>query len=122
MYLSQLQKDGKPFGADEIYKRVWLWLKERKCEKFVSSDTREHYAVMAARAVQCTRSVSEFGLLSKGNKGNIVESPFVSLEMSYTKQAEDFWKTIYAIVEQNASEVYGGSTPEDDLMTQLLNS
>ena len=35
-YLSALQKDGKPLGADEIYKETWLWLKERGCERLVN--------------------------------------------------------------------------------------
>ena len=35
-YLSAKQKDGRTLGADEIYKETYLWLKERKCEKFVN--------------------------------------------------------------------------------------
>ena len=35
-YLSARQKDGKPLGADEIYKETWIWLKNRGCEKLVN--------------------------------------------------------------------------------------
>ncbi|WP_449461004.1 DUF4314 domain-containing protein [Streptococcus suis] len=35
-YLSTKQKNGMPLGADAIYKEIWLWLKERHCEKLVN--------------------------------------------------------------------------------------
>lgn len=43
-YLSALQKDGKPLGADEIYKETWLWLKERGCERLVNKRLLESYS------------------------------------------------------------------------------
>ncbi len=41
-YLSALQKDGKPLGADEIYKETWLWLKERGCERLVNKRLKQN--------------------------------------------------------------------------------
>ena len=35
-YLSALQRDGKPLGADEVYKQTLAWLIGLKCEKYVS--------------------------------------------------------------------------------------
>ena len=35
-YLSAQQKNGKPLGADIVYKETWLWLKQRGCEKHVN--------------------------------------------------------------------------------------
>ena len=45
-YLSAQQKNGKPLGADIVYKETWLWLKQRGCEKHVNKRcwkaTRRH--------------------------------------------------------------------------------
>ena len=30
-FLSARQRNGKPLGADEIFRETWLWLKERGC-------------------------------------------------------------------------------------------
>ena len=40
-YLSAQQKNGKPLGADIVYKETWLWLKQRGCEKPVSLYTSD---------------------------------------------------------------------------------
>ena len=57
-YLSAKQKDGRTLGADEIYKETYLWLKERKCEKFVNSRLVEPYAQAFARYIQCEEAIS----------------------------------------------------------------
>ena len=57
-YLSAKQKDGRTLGADEIYKETYLWLKERKCEKFVNSRLVESYAQAFARYIQCEEAIS----------------------------------------------------------------
>ena len=36
-YLSEVQRDGKPLGADLVYKETWRWLDERGCAQFVAS-------------------------------------------------------------------------------------
>ena len=35
-YLSAKQRDGRPLGADEIFRETWIWLKERGCAKLVN--------------------------------------------------------------------------------------
>jgi hypothetical protein len=35
-YLRSKQKDGKPLGADALFKETWCWLRDRGCEKFVN--------------------------------------------------------------------------------------
>ncbi|NLL66518.1 MAG: hypothetical protein GX236_02300, partial [Clostridiaceae bacterium] len=32
-YLRSKQKDGKPLGADALFKETWCWLRDRGCEK-----------------------------------------------------------------------------------------
>ena len=48
-YLSAQQKNGKPLGADIVYKETWLWLKQRGCEKHVNKRLLESYSQAFAR-------------------------------------------------------------------------
>ena len=62
-YLSAQQKNGKPLGADIVYKETWLWLKQRGCEKHVNKRLLESYSQAFARFVQCEEALSTYGLL-----------------------------------------------------------
>lgn len=42
-YLSQLQRDGSPLGADEIYTETAEWLKKRGCSMLVNPRLLESY-------------------------------------------------------------------------------
>ena len=120
-YLSSLQKDGNPLGADEIYKETWLWLKERKCEKLVNKRLIESYAQAFARYIQCEQAVSTYGLLGKHpTTGGVITSPFVQMSSQFQKSANLIWYEIYDIVKQNCTDVYIDTS--DDLMERLLQS
>ncbi len=121
-YLPARQKDGKPLGADEIYKETWIWLKNRGCEKLVNKRLLESYSLAFARFIQCEEALSTYGLLGKHpTTGGVVASPFASLSQSYQKQANVLWYEIFDIVKQNCTTKFDGS-PQDDLMEQLLRS
>lgn len=120
-YLSALQKDGVPLGADEIYKETWLWLKERKCEKLVNKRLIESYAQAFARYIQCEQATSTYGLLGKHpTTGGVITSPFVQMSSQFQKSANLIWYEIYDIVKQNCTDVYVDTS--DDLMDRLLMS
>ena len=109
-YLSALQKDGKPLGADEIYKETWLWLKERGCERLVNKRLLESYSEAFARYIQCSEAVSKYGMLGKHpTTGAAIASPFTQLLMNFQKQANLLWYEIYDIVKQNCTEPFEGS-------------
>ena len=121
-YLSALQKDGKPLGADEIYKETWLWLKERGCERLVNKRLLESYSEAFARYIQCSEAVSKYGMLGKHpTTGAAIANPFTQLLMNFQKQANLLWYEIYDIVKQNCTEPFEGS-PQDSVMEQLLRS
>ena len=63
-YLSEVQRDGKPLGADIVYRETWRWLDERGCTRFVSKRLIEAYAQAFARYVQCEKAISSFGAIS----------------------------------------------------------
>mgnify|MGYP006932495645 CR=1 FL=1 len=119
-YLSAMQKDGKPLGANEIYKETWLWLKQRGCEKLINKRLIESYAQAFARYIQCEEATSSFGLLGRHpTTGGAIASPFVSMSQSYQKQANLIWYEIYDIVKQNCTTKFDGS-PQEDMMESLL--
>jgi hypothetical protein len=120
-YLSARQKDGKPLGADDLYAETWQWLKERRCERFVSPRLIEAYAQAFARYIQCEEAISQYGLLGKHpTTGGPVASPFVHMSQSFQKQANLLWYEIFDIVKQNCVTAFTGN-PQDDIMETLLS-
>ncbi len=120
-YLSARQKDGKPLGADLLFKETWHWLKERGCEKFVNPRLIEAYAQAFTRYIQCEEAISLYGLLGKHpTTGGAIASPFVQMSQSFQKQANLLWYEIFDIVKQNCTTAFVGN-PQDDIMEALLS-
>ncbi|MBQ6944439.1 MAG: terminase [Ruminococcus sp.] len=122
-YLSGLQRDGKPLGADEIYNKVCRWLTKLGCEKLINPTLVEQYAMSVARWVQCEEAISRLGLLGKhATTGSPCQSPFVHMSQNYMKQSNVLWATIQQIVKENCSVEVTGSNPENDMMEMLLRN
>lgn len=120
-YLSARQKDGKPLGADMLYKETWRWLKERGCERFINPRLIEAYAQAFTRYIQCEEAISLYGLLGKHpTTGGAITSPFVQMSQSFQKQANLLWYEIFDIVKQNCTTAFVGN-PQDDIMEALLS-
>lgn len=121
--LSALQRDGKPLQAEEIYRTTWKWLVERKCEKLVSPQVLERYAMCAARWIQCEESLTTYGLLGKHpTTGQPVTSPFVSMSANYMNRTNRLWNEIFQIVKENCAAEYAGDSPQEDVMERLLRA
>ncbi len=121
-YLSALQKDGKPLGADIIFRETWIWLKQRKCEKFVNPRLVESYSQAFARYIQCEEAISKFGFLGKHpTTSAAIANPFVQMSISFQKQANIIWYEIFDIVKQNCTTEFVG-TPQDNAMELLLTA
>ena len=122
-YLSEIQRDGKPLGADLVYRETWQWLDQRGCSHFVAPRLIEAYAQAFARYVQCEQAISKFGLLGKHpTTGAAIASPFVAMSQSFGKQANVYWYEIYEIVRATCTTDYAGTTPGEEVMEQLLNA
>ena len=122
-FLKAVQKNGKDLKAEEIYKKVWLWLKARGCEELVNNQLIEQYAMSVSRWVQCEESISEYGFIAKHpTTGGPIASPYVSMSQQYMKQANQIWYQIYQVVKDNCSVDFGGSNPQDDIMEHLLRA
>ncbi len=121
-YLSALQRDGRPLGADIIFEQTWNWLRARGCEKLINPRLLEAYAQAFARYIQCEGAISAYGLLGKHpTTGGAVSSPFVIMSQSFQKQANLLWYEMFDIVKQNCTTAFVGN-PQDDMMERLLSS
>lgn len=122
-YLKAKQKNGKETYAEEIYKATYLWLKKRGCDKLVSQQLVESYALSCARYIQCEEAISEFGFLAKHpTTGNAIASPYVQMSQSYMKQVNNTWYQIYSIVKDNGSADVEELDSQDIMMERLLSA
>lgn len=122
-YMQERQKNGEEFDAAEIFEETWLWLKERGCEKLVSTQLVRNYAMSVSRWIQCEHAISEYGFLAKHpTTGAAIASPYVSMSQNYMKQVNNLWYQIFQIVKENCSAEFTGATPQDDVMERLLRS
>ena len=122
-FLKAKQKNGKDLCAEDVFKNTYKWLVERGCEKLVSSQLIEQYAMSVSRWIQCEEAISEFGFLAKHpTTGNAIASPYVAMSQQYMKQTNQIWYQIYQVVKENCSISYSGANPQDDLMERLLSA
>ena len=122
-YLKAKQKSGKDLCAEDVFVATYKWLKNCGCEKLVTVQQIEQYAMSVSRWIQCEEAISEFGFLAKHpTTGNAIASPFVAMSRDYMKQVNATWFAIHQIVKENCSVDYGGATPHDDLMERLLTA
>ena len=122
-YLKAKQKSGKDLCAEDVFIATYKWLKNCGCEKLVTLQQIEQYAMSVSRWIQCEEAISEFGFLAKHpTTGNAIASPFVVMSRDYMKQVNATWFAIHQIVKENCSVDYGGATPHDDLMERLLTA
>lgn len=122
-FMKAKQKNGKDLGAEEIYRSTYIWLRKRGCEKLVSTQLVEQYAMSVARWIQCESAISEYGFLAKHpTTGNAMQSPYVAMSQNYMKQVNQLWFQIFQIVKENGSGDTGGANPQDEIMEKLLKA
>lgn len=122
-YLRDQQRNGGELEAENIYRETWTWLKKRGCDRLVSRQMIEQYAMSVSRLIQCERAISEFGFLSKHpTTGAACASPYVAMSQNYQKQVNQLWYQIFQVVRENCTSEYSGPSPQDDAMERLLRS
>ncbi len=121
-FLKAKQKNGKDLVAEDIYKQTYAWLKKRGCERLVSVQLIEQYAMSVARWIQTEDAISEYGMLAKHpTTGNAIASPYVQMAQAYMKQINATWYQIYTIVKDNGSADVDELDEQDLMMEKLLN-
>ncbi|MCI6582986.1 MAG: P27 family phage terminase small subunit [Oscillospiraceae bacterium] len=119
-FMEELQRDGTKLLAGDVYKETYQWLKERSCEKLVSRQLVEQYAMSISRWIHCEQIVTKYGYISKHPTTNAaIASPYVSMSQNYMKQANQIWAQIFQIVRENCSVEFSGN-PQEDMMERLL--
>ena len=122
-YMTAEQKDGKPLKAAAIYEKTYAWLKSVGCEKFVTTQLINQYAMSVARWIQCEEAVSKFGFLGlHPTTKTPIQSPYVAMSQSFMKQTNIAWMQIYQVVKENCSVDFRGPNPQDDTMEMLLRA
>lgn len=120
-YLKANQKCGIDLSAADVFEDTWKWLAARGCEKLVSQNLIEQYAMSVARYIQCETAISDYGFLAKHpTSGNPMQSPYVAMSQNYMKQANQIWYQIFQVVKENCTESWSGNTPPDNVMELLL--
>ena len=118
-FAKENQFDGTKLCAEEIFTETYEWLAERNCEKFVSRQLLEQYAMSAARWIHTEKLLNVNGYISKHpTTGAPIASPWVSMSQSYLKQTNYLLQQIYNIYKDNCSEIFSGG--ENDMMEILL--
>lgn len=121
-YMRQEQKLGIELNAGKIYRNTYEWLSKRGCIEYINPLLLQEYAMSAARWIQCNIAISKFGFIAKHPTTSApIASPFVGMLSQFQKAMDTSWYQIYQVVRDNCSVAYTGN-PNDDLMTQLLNS
>ena len=122
-FMKEQQRDGSVLQAEEIYKNTWSWLAERGCDKAVSPQLIEQYAMSVARWIHCEEALSKMGYLAKHpTTGAPIASPYVAMSQSFMKQANSAWYQIFQIVKEQCTQDYSGLNPMDDAMERLLSA
>lgn len=121
-FMREVQRDGTSLCAAEVYEETYSWLALRNCEKIVSRQLVEQYAMSVSRWIHCEQIISKYGYIAKHpTTGAAIASPYVSMSQSYMKQVNTIWNEIYQIVKENCSVEFQG-TPQDDVMERLLRT
>lgn len=119
-YLKQVTKNAHQNRAPEIFEDTWRWLEERGCAQMVKKELIEQYALYLTRWIQCEEGINQYGLLAKHPTTQMpIASPYVSMGISFLKQANALWLQIYQIVKENCESPIGNN-PNDDMMEKLL--
>ena len=106
--------------AQAIYKATYNWLKEAGCIKGILPSLLEEFAHLKSKWHECEEHIKNHGMIVKED-GKAKPNPFLAPSQSYSKQANDAWSRIYAVVRESKirdSDLYG-IDPEDE-MAKLL--
>jgi hypothetical protein len=99
---SKNSKAASTLCAADVFKETWEWLASLGCEKLVSRQLIDQYAMSVARWIQCEHAISRYSMLSKHpTSGKPIPSPFVTMSQNYMKQTNQLWYQIYQVVKEN---------------------
>jgi hypothetical protein len=118
-YLKEPQKIGGQLESERIFRELWAWLCERKCEKYFDAQFLQDYALVCARCVQLERITTMqpfFADLKTLKAISSIERAWVNR----VKIREQMHNMIMVTVKENCSQEYKGETDFNDPMERIL--
>ena len=115
-YMIANQRTGELFAA-AAYQRITSWLSSRGVLDFVPDHALQQYAMALGRWIQTENEVSRTGFLAAHPTTKApITSPFVSMSIEYSRQAQASWWTIYQMIKDST----GGKIKPEDPTNSLI--
>ena len=110
--------------SQDVWQETVAFLEKTGCLHLINPAFIEEYALLKARFFEVERSISRTMLVydkSKDDKkfAGLEVNPGIDASLKYLRAADLVWAKIWDIVRQNSEKSYG-TTPNDDMMAQLL--
>ena len=115
----QMRISAEPSSQD-VWQETVAFLERTGCLHLINPAFIEEYALLKARFFEAERAISKTMLIYDDEKhGGVAVNPGIDASLKYLRAADLVWAKIWDIVRQNSEKSYG-STPNDDLMRNLL--
>lgn len=120
VYFKDAQAVGVRLEAARVQKELYNYLAGLNVAQAVPPELINHFALTAARWIQCERMISAKGFLAAHpTTGADCVSPYVSIAQGYQRQLNTIWLQLAAIIKEQAGS--GFASAEDNIMAALFN-
>lgn len=95
-------------GAEDVYYSVYAFARDNGAEKRLPKELVELFAVTYCRWTQAEAEISANGFISPHpTTGADCKSPLVEVSNAYSKQAQNYWYSIWTIVKDGKPDAVG---------------
>ena len=114
-------KSGEYPNAEDIWNQVFDWLETTGCMHLVPPDYVAEYTLLKVRWYEAEARTDVVGFVGKHPvTQKAITSPIIKTGIEYLKQADVAWQKIWKIVAQNSEKEFRLDTPNDNLMSSIL--
>ena len=114
-------RSGEFPSAEEVWNMVLDWLETTGCVHLIPPDYIAEYTLLKVRWIEAEARIDMAGFLSKHPiTGQPITSPLIKSGIEYLKAANAAWDKIWKIVAQNCETEFRNDTPDDMLMSSIL--
>lgn len=116
-FMTDPQTDGTALEAERVYNEVVAWLESQDVRGYVADSLIEIYAMQVARWIQAERKISANGFLGEHpTTGNPCISPYVTISLDFSKQANNTWWQIAQAIKEGTQGKAKVEEPTNSLM------
>ena len=117
----KVNKSGGYPNAEEIWNQVVDWLETTGCVHLIPPDYIAEYTLLKVRWLEAEARTDVTGFLARHPvTQQPITSPFIKAGIEYLKAADVAWQRIWKIVAQNSETEFRIDTPNDVLMSSIL--